>query len=85
MNLIRSGFQVPVTLQRARLWRSPAVVLACLALAGCAVYPPEASGPYRGLNPGKWQPTPDNLRDDRLSTCAPGAPHDIVMFRATPS
>lgn len=37
-------------------------LLAPLVLAGCASQPPQASGPYRALNPGRWQPTPDDLQ-----------------------
>lgn len=45
--------------------RHPLRVLALLApllLAGCASQPPQAAGPYRALNPGRWQPTPEDLQ-----------------------
>jgi hypothetical protein len=45
------------------------LLLPLLAVAACADgHPPlaEASGPYRALNPGKWTPTPDDLRGPRL-------------------
>lgn len=35
--------------------------LVFLVLAGCVSKPPEASGSYRALNPGRWQPTADDL------------------------
>lgn len=48
--------------------RRAVLLLPLLAVAACAGdHPPlsEASGPYRALNPGRWTPTPDDLRGPR--------------------
>jgi hypothetical protein len=37
------------------------VPLVALTLAGCAAKPPEASGSYRALNPGRWHATAEDL------------------------
>lgn len=39
--------------------------LIVVLLAGCASDAPQASGAYRALNPGRWQPTPEDLRGVR--------------------
>lgn len=54
----------------------PLLLLLLMALlAGCAANPPQASGAYRALNPGRWQPTPDDLHGVRaLPSSARHAP-----------
>jgi hypothetical protein len=37
--------------------------LLLLTLAACASHPPEASGPWRALNPGRWAAAPSDLQE----------------------
>lgn len=38
-----------------------------LMLSGCTTTPPGASGPFRALNPDRWQPASEDLRSVRPS------------------
>ena len=44
------------------------LLLIALALAGCSTRPPlaQAAGPWRALNPGRWEPTAADLRNVRI-------------------
>lgn len=59
------------------------LLYAALTLTGCATQAPEAAGPYRALNEGKWQATPDDLRGPR-SLKAPSRPSSAASGEARP-
>lgn len=59
------------------------LLCAALAFAGCATQAPKAAGPYRALNEGKWQVTPDDLRGPRALT-APVRPSSPTPSEAHP-
>ena len=53
--------------QKLTMPRLISLIALALALAGCAVRPPEASGAFRVLNPGRWQPVSTDLHGPETS------------------